>query len=370
MNYNCSAVAVGQPLSYWQQIGLKLVARTYGGQDVIFAIDLTDSVGLNEEGRIRLTQIIEDSLSTGDTVYIVPFASQVNPLKSSIEFRGKQEDVKKILELVPFQSDLSLRNTDIQQAEAYVYSRLAQLNQCRLTEKKAIKPQSVIWLTDAPLLTSPGITSDVWIETPANSPYRLVDSEESVARNNWIRALPLKPRSQKIETHSSTIYELTVVDIAPTVQEFCTPSPGGKETCLVNTYILRMLWLPMVIFVTFLIVCLISSKYVISLNKQWRLKVIYESDDSKEQQTCYLKNKQKIMIGNENLNHIYCPDNEIRGYLVRKGNNLYLKPTKIAPLYYRDREILKEEKITSNYLRLNCPCDGKNFDIVIKLIRN
>ena len=119
----------GQAVKSWQQAGLNLVSRLYGGRDVIFAIDLTESVGLNDEGRIRLAQIIEDSLQSGDTVYIVPFASEVNPLsvdinplvaENGIEFRGKSADIERILATVPFQSDVTLRNTDIQKAEGYI----------------------------------------------------------------------------------------------------------------------------------------------------------------------------------------------------------------------------------------------------------
>ena len=373
MNYNCNTVAVGQPLSSWQQAGLSLVSRIYGGRDVIFAIDLTDSVGLNDEGRIRLTQIIEDSLRRGDTVYIVPFASSVNPLApdtnsltTGIQFRG-QEDIDEILETVPFKSDLSLSNTDIQQAEAYIYNGLAQLNQCRLVDGKAIKPQSVIWLTDAPLLTSPGVTSDIWIETPANSPFRVADSEASLARASWLEALPLTKRSRQIDGNDSKSYQLTVVDVNPTVQEFCTPAPGGKETCLVTAYIFKMLWLPTTILIVFLVATGIGSKYLISLKKKWRVKVSYESDDIREQQTCYVKNGQQITIGEDSINGIYCPGDEIRGYLKRKGNSLYIIPTRIAPLFYRDREITQPLKVTSNYLSLNCPYLKKDFEITIKI---
>lgn len=374
MNYNCNTVAVGQPLSSWQQAGLSLVSRIYGGRDVIFAIDLTDSVGLNDEGRIRLTQIIEDSLHRGDTVYIVPFASKVNPLApdtnalaTGILFRGKK-DIARILEAVPFESDLSLSNTDIQQAEAHIYNGLAQLNQCRLVDAEAIKPQSVIWLTDAPLLTNAGITSDVWIETPADSSFRIADSEASLARASWLKALPLTKRSRQIEGNDSKSYQLTVVDVKPTVQEFCTPAPGGKETCLVNTYLLKKLWLPTTITIAFLVAAVIGSKYLISLNKKWRIKVIYESDDTREQQTCYLNNGQQITIGEDSINGVYCPGDEVRGYLKRKGNNLYIIPTKIAPLVYRDRELTKHNIITSNYIMLNCPFQ-KDFEITIKIIR-
>ncbi|BAU63455.1 hypothetical protein STA3757_08190 [Stanieria sp. NIES-3757] len=143
MSNNCTTVAPGQTLKPWQQLGLKLVSRIYGGRDVAIAIDLTESVGLNAEGRLRLTQIIQDSLQSGDTVYVVPFASEINPLQpevnpinlqNGIEFRGKPEDIEKILNTLPFESKINLNNTDIQNAELFVYRELAQLNQCRLTD--------------------------------------------------------------------------------------------------------------------------------------------------------------------------------------------------------------------------------------------
>jgi hypothetical protein len=119
---NCSTVVPGQPLNFWQKAGLKLDATLYGGRDVILAIDLTDSVGLNDEGRIRLGQIIKDTLRSGDRVYIVPFANKVNPLSPkldslsslfAVEYKGKSEDIQKILQTVPLQSSATLRQTDL-----------------------------------------------------------------------------------------------------------------------------------------------------------------------------------------------------------------------------------------------------------------
>ena len=65
MTNNCTAIAPGKSVKPWQQFGLNLASRIYGGRDVVIAIDLTESVGLNVEGRLRLTQIIEDSLQRG-----------------------------------------------------------------------------------------------------------------------------------------------------------------------------------------------------------------------------------------------------------------------------------------------------------------
>ncbi len=72
-------VIPGQPLSSQQKLGLELVTRLHSGRDVVLAIDLTESVGINDEGRIRLRQIIEDSLKPGDSVYVVPFGQMQFP---------------------------------------------------------------------------------------------------------------------------------------------------------------------------------------------------------------------------------------------------------------------------------------------------
>ncbi|HEY9771107.1 MAG TPA: hypothetical protein V6C71_21875 [Coleofasciculaceae cyanobacterium] len=378
MTNNCTAIATGNSVKSWQQFGLNLASRIYGGRDVVIAIDLTESVGLNAEGRLRLTQIIEDSLRSGDTVYVVPFASVVNPLQpdinpltkqQGIKFRGKPADIESILNVLPFESEINLNNTDIQNAELFAYRGLAQLNQCRLGENTALKPQSIVWLTDAPLLTKPGIDSATWVETPATSPFRLLNSPASKERQSWLEALPIKERSQTITTDNNRSYQLSVVDLAPTVQEFCTPTPGGKETCLVTPYLAKLLLFPTLITISLLVAGCFWGKYLISVNKRWRLKISFESDRDKEEQVCYLKNKQKIAIGDENLNSIYCPGNEIRGYLHRKGNRLHLIPLKSQPVFYREQEVKKDIAIERNSFRLNCPFEDKNFDLAIKLIK-
>jgi hypothetical protein len=181
LNSSCSKVVPShQSLADWQKTGLKLTSSQQG-RDVVLAVDLTGSVRLNDEGRLRLKQIIQDSLHPGDSVYVVPFASTVNPLQpqldclsaeAAISFQGKPADIDRILQTLPLKSSNAQQNTDIQIAESTIYQGLAQLNQCRLTASKNIRSQSVVWLTDAPLLTKPGITSAIWVETPANSPFR------------------------------------------------------------------------------------------------------------------------------------------------------------------------------------------------------
>lgn len=367
---NCLGVAVtpGEPLEDWQKTGLELVARLYGGRDVVLAKDLTNSVDFDDQGRTRLSQIVQDSLHSGDSVYVVPFAAQVNPenlkvnpFDSSLLFQGKTEDLEQLRQVIISRSSPHFQNTDIENAELFVYRGLAQLNQCRLTQNQPIKPQSVVWITDAELFSK-----QPWKETPFNSPFRLANSPESKERQGWLNAIPLQKRSQTITTNNNKRYELTIVDIPPTVQEFCTPAPGGQETCLVNAYLFKQLWLPTLIVGLVILGGIIGGvlwlKHFSSLRKTWKLKVSYESDN-REEQTCFLRNKQKITIGED----IYCPGIDIRGYLKRQGNQLYLDPIKTEPIHYQGRELKQSEKISSPYLRLNCPYNSQNFEITIKI---
>ena len=152
-------VTPGQPLTSLQKLGLESITRLHGGKDVVFALDLTGSVGLNDSGRSRLSQIIENSLAPGDSVYVIPFASKPYLPKDAIEFRDKTQ-IPKLLNVIPFQSDSSLNNTDIQRAELAIYRYLAQQNQDRLHKNQPIKPQSVVWITDAPLFMN---SKDGWL---------------------------------------------------------------------------------------------------------------------------------------------------------------------------------------------------------------
>lgn len=121
-----------------------------------------------------------------------------------------------------------------------------------------------------------------------------------------------------------------------------------------------------------LIIAGVATKYLITLNKKWKLKISFPTEDSQEEQTCYLKNKQQIAIGHNSLNSIACPGEEIRGYLQRKGNRLYLIPTKTEPIFYREQEVLNPIKIERNSFRFNCPSLANNqqdFDINIRIIK-
>ncbi len=335
----------------------------------MLAIDLTGSVRLNDEGRLRLKQIIQDSLRPGDAVYVVPFASTVNPLQpqvdclavdAAIPFEGKPADIDHILQTLPLTSSNTLQNTDIQIAEATIYRGLAQLNQCRLTANKNIRSQSVVWLTDAPLLTKPGITSAVWVETPANSPFRQQNSSESKERQEWLNALPLQLRSQKIGN-----YNLSVVDIGPTVQEFCTPAPSGQETCLINGYLFQQLWLPVLLSSLGILTALAGGiwwfRHWRSLQQAWKLTIIDESDS--EAQICYLRNRQRLGIGSD----IECRGYDVRGYLRREGNKLFLEPGGELSISYQNIEVTQRQLLTGRCIRLNYPHQSRDLELTITI---
>lgn len=368
---NCQiTVPSAQALTSWQQSGLKLVS-TLQGRDVVLAIDLTGSVRLNDEGRLRLRQIIEDSLQPGDSVYVVPFASTVNPLNplqnsitqsTAIRFTGNTKDIDRILEAVPLQSNATLQNTDIQLTESVVYQKLAQLNQCRLTQSETVKAQSVVWLTDAPLMTKSGISSQVWVETPANSPFRQQSSAESHDRQAWMDALPLAKRSQNIDN-----YQLSVVDVPPMVQEFCTPAPGGQQTCLVNPYLVSKLWLPGLLSVGLLALILVAGTYTVLNMKRLKRRWILSSqlEDDSDVQTHYLRNQQRIRIGTD----IECPGAEVRGYLKRDKHRLYLEPivNEDWPIFYQNRQVTSRQLLTGSHIRLNCPVRSRDCELVIQI---
>jgi hypothetical protein len=372
LNSSCSKVVPSrQPLSDWQKTGLKL-ASSQQGRDVVLAIDLTGSVRLNDEGRLRLKQIIQDSLHPGDAVYVVPFASTVNPLQpkvnclsadAAIPFDGKPADIERILQTLPLKSSNAQQNTDIQLAESTIYKALAQLNQCRLTANKSIRSQSVVWLTDAPLRTKPGIASATWVETPANSPFRQQNSAESKERQEWIDALPLQMRSQKIGN-----YNLSVVDIAPTVQEFCTPAPGGQETCLINGYLLQQLWLPILLssmgILTAVAGGILWFRHWRSLQQAWTLTITDESNS--EPKSYSLRHQQKLGIGSD----IECRGQDIRGYLRREGNKLFLEPLESSGellIHYQNSKVPKRQLLTGKCIRLSYPHQSRDLELTITI---
>lgn len=373
-------ISPGQPLTDIQKNGLQLVSLLTGGKrDVILAIDVTESVGFNDQGRIRLRQIVTDSLKTGDSVYVVPFAQNLvfddvisveNPLGTPIYFGQKNtENIDKVLAKIPFSSDPNRYGTDIQKAELTIYQGIAQINQNRVSKNQLIKPQSVVWITDAPLFTQPGINSQIWTETPADSPLRIATSPESQERQKWIETLPLKQRSLTIITQSSKDYQLSVVDINPTIQEFCTPAPGGQETCLVNSYLLKQLWFPSLILLLLIAASVWSLCKFARLQKKWKLRITFEDNTEDEEKLCILPNKEKIAIGEDDPScedSIDCPGGEIRGYLQRQGEKLYLVPTPEGNIQLNNKKITSKTLITNSRFTLNCP-DSRQRDYQINV---
>jgi hypothetical protein len=370
-------ITPGQPLTDTQRNGLQLVSLWGGGKrDVVLAIDVTESVGFNDQGRIRLRQIVADSLKSGDSVYVVPFAQDLvfddiisveNPLGNPIYFRDKNsENINKVLAKIPFNSDPNRYGTDIQRAELTVYQGIAQINQNRVSKNQLIKPQSVVWITDAPLFTQPGITSQVWIETPANSPFRIATSPESQERQGWIKALSFKERSLIIKNQDNKDYTLSVVDINPTVQEVCTPAPGGQETCLVNPYLFKQLWLPSLILLLILGLMVGGILKYSKLQKKWEVRIKLEDDGEDEEQICRLPNNKKIAIGEDDpscVASISFRGGQFQAYLERKGEKLYLVPKEDGKIELNNKKVTSRTLISTSKFTLNC----REHEIYIKI---
>lgn len=369
-----TTVTPGQLLNPQQKIGLNLITYLHPGRDVVLAIDLTESVGMNNEGRLRLRQIVEDSLKNGDTVYVVPFASDTNslkeitdlhPLGTAINFSNK-ETIEEILQKVPVSVNLKLQNTDIQQAELTIYRGLAQLNQNRIQQYQPIKPQSIVWITDAPLLT---VSGKDWIETPTTSPFRSKDSPESKERQAWLNALPLQKRELIIKNNNKN-YKIAIVDLPPTVQEFCTIAPSGGNICKVNAYLFNQLWLPFILLVIALALLPFPLWNWLKLRQKWRFLVTSELYEEAKECRPLLPGKS-LAIGEadaKSIDEIECPGSEVRAYLERRGNQLFLVPTQIAPIYCNGKEIRKRTRLTGSRIQLNCPNErSEDFYIQLKL---
>ena len=310
---------------------LKWVSWLDPGRDVVLAIDLTESVGLNDSGRRTLRQIVEDSLKPGDITHIITFSDKILSRDSLKEFEISQ--IEEVLAKIPLKVDKDQKNTDIQEAELYIYKYLAQLNYDRLTTQRPVKSQSVIWITDAPLFTESGITSDVWIETPASSPFRDKNSPKSVEREKWLEVLPYTEQSKQIQKtvgssdYSNSSFTITIVDIPPFIQESCAPLTGGRMGCLVDSYINQQLFWPS-IFATiglafFLVLLVTLIRYCVAYNTTWVLEVGFESDHKRDDKTLYLKLGEKISIGEEDLDGLPGITQTV-AYLERRKNSLYI----------------------------------------------
>ncbi|WP_368041802.1 hypothetical protein [Nostoc sp. TCL240-02] len=84
-----------------------------------------------------------------------------------------------------------------------------------------------------------------------------------------------------------------------------------------------------------------------------------------------MPNNKRITIGEYDstcVDSIDCPGVEIRGYLERKDEKLYLVPTNLIPIFYNDQEITSRKLIDKSKFRLNCPDYRKrDYEIIIKL---
>jgi hypothetical protein len=189
-------------------------------------------------------------------------------------------------------------------------------------------------------------------------------------RQNWLNSLPINLRTQEITATNGNKYKLSVVDIAPTAQEFCTPAPGGQETCLINSYLLSQLWLPALVITLMgiggIVASILGIRHWLLLNTAWTIKVS-SNDDENEIQRYTLKTSQRINIGGEGVNTIDCPGEETRCYLERRGNQLYLKPSKQAEIFYRGNQLTQEVKIDKNYLTLTYHHNHQDFDLQIQI---
>lgn len=328
-------------LSPLQQKALQWVGR---GRDVVLAIDLTESVGLNDPGRLHLRQIAEKTLTKGDTLHIIPFATTVKP-PVVFDYQGVQ-DIPKILEAIPMNTG-DEQGTDIQCAELYVYKYLAQQNQERLQTQQPIKAQSVIWLTDAPLNLPQG-QSQKWVEAP-NSSCGLADSPTASERTQWLNALPMTQRS--IQPGK---FQLTVVDIPATVQEFCTPKPGGGEVCLVNSYLWGQLWWQVLLGGLVGVTVLGSGLWLMSrwFRQQipWTIKVRIED----QEYLFTLKHGQKLGLGGAvpgTFQYVPLPSLEAIGYLERQDQTLKISvfSPDLSDLTYNGERISKPIAIPRAY---------------------
>lgn len=340
-----------------QQQQLDWIVRLRPGRDVVIAIDLTESVGLNDPGRMHLRQIIERALKPGDTVHIMPFATTT---RSPIAFEYRSEaDIPDILEAVPMNAGPE-QGTDIQCAELDVYRYLAQLNQDRLLNNQPIKPQSVVWLTDAPLDIPEG-ESQRWIEAP-NSPCGVLGSPRAQERTAWMNALPMEKRQIELGN-----YQLTVVDIPPIVQEFCSPQPGGGEICLVDEYISNQLgifyWGGAIGGIVVLSAVSFGLFYLFRCNKKWSVQM----SDGQSTFNFMLRNHQSIGFGGTDggcIGFMPLPGAQLVGKLVRQGTNLKVISIIPGAVSYQGNGIMGATKVQSTFFTLNC--DGVDLSITVR----
>jgi hypothetical protein len=132
----------------------------------------------------------------------------------------------------------------------------------------------------------------------------------------------------------------------------------------------KKLWLPGLISILIFIALIFAGLKVYRLQKKWELIVDFEVTAKPEDQKCSLPNNKRIAIGEYDstcIDSIDCPGEEVRAYLERKGEKLYLVPTNLAAIYYNEREITTRTLINKSKFRLNCPHRKRDYEIIIKL---
>jgi len=332
------------------------------GRDIFLAIDRTQSVRIEEEGRVRMTQIIRDTLTEGDHIYIVDFATEVSFPKSPIVIRSN-DDKAQLLNSLNFDADPTKQNTDIQNAEQKIYKRLAEFNQERLSNNSPIYRQSVVWMTDAPLFTSSPATEQDWIETPSNSPFRDVNSELSKDRTAWLQSLPFLSKTERSHIINGN-YKLTVVDIAPTVQEVCTYAPSGQTSCIVTPYLINQLWFPATIFglggIILATGLILGFLHIRTVKKTWKISINDEDN---------VKMRNRYELGQDPFD---CEDSEERGYFVRRGKDLWIQPIQSNEfkILVDGDEINRNEKITKNYFTVKLTTkNNRSYEFIVKITK-
>ncbi|MEM9089047.1 MAG: VWA domain-containing protein, partial [Cyanobacteria bacterium P01_F01_bin.53] len=155
------------------------------------------------------------------------------------------------------------------------------------------------------------------------------------------------------------------------VQNSCTPAPGARETCLVNSYIFGQLG-PYILFLLLVSgLAVFAFRQWSSWKKKWQLYVEYESDDNSDDKICYLSSGQRIVIGDDGPNSINCPGHSIRGYIYRKGNNIFLDPASASfeadEILYKQELVTERVYIDSTNIRLQAPVKGQNQNFEIKI---
>ncbi len=92
------------------------------------------------------------------------------------------------------------------------------------------------------------------------------------------------------------------------------------------------------------------------MQKKRGLILDFKVNSDPEDQKCRLPNNNRIAISEFDSNcvdSIECPGQEIKAYLVRKGEKLYLEPTNLVDIYYNRRKIDFGIVVSSSLFRLN-----------------